>query len=223
MLEVNLHPEKRRDRGVSFDAGELLASLRSVVPTGGDPWSVALALVAIVVLGGGAFAWYSQGSRLGELRSRIQSMAEDSARLASLQGMIDSLQARRSEIRERMAQVEDLDRGRFVWPHMLDELSSALPNAAWLTAIERTSPAPDLRVQVRGMAASPLVITEYVRNLREEPHIGDVQMGGSQREQLEDGGYGQSFRLTVSYRRPPPAAIRTRPLVRTTGGAGGGS
>lgn len=224
MLEVNLHPDRRRKRGGGFDADELLGSLRSMVPSvgGGDPWSVALAIVALVVLGGGGVLWYLQDSRLDELDSRIQSMAKDSARLADLQGMVDSLETRRAAIQDRMARVEDLDRGRYIWPHLLDELSRALPDAVWLTAIERTSSAPDLRVSVEGIAASPLVITQYVRSLRDQQHVADVEMGGSQRQQLQDGGYGHSFQLTVTYRRPPPAAIRTRPLVSSNVGGEGG-
>ena len=224
MLEVNLHPDRKRKRGGGFDAGELLGSLRSMVPSagGGDPWSVALGIVALVVLGGGGVLWYLQGSRLDELDSRIQSMTQDSARLANLQGMVDSLETRRAAIQSRMAQVEDLDRGRYVWPHLLDELSRALPDAAWLTAIERTSAAPDLSVSVQGVAASPLVITQYVRGLRDQQHVADVEMGGSQRQQLQDGGYGHSFQLTVTYRRPPPATIRTRPLISSNVGGEGG-
>lgn len=224
MLEVNLHPDrKRRRRGGGFDAGEMFGSLRSMVPSGGggDPWSVALAVVAIVVLGGGGVLWYMQSDRLEEVESRIQTMAKDSARLRNLQGIVDSLETRRAQIRQRMAQVQELDRGRYVWPHLLDELSTALPDAAWLTSIERISPQPELRVRVEGVAASPMVITQYVRRLRERPHVGDVDMGGSERQQLEDGGFGQSFRLTVTYERPPPAAIRTRPLVSSTAGGGG--
>lgn len=223
MLEVNLHPEKRKERGEGFDAGELFGSLGALVPSVGDPWSIALAVVAVLVFGGGAFAWYSQGSRISELDSRIQSMAQDSARLADLQSIIDSLETQRAQIRRRMAQVRELDQGRYAWPHLLDELSRALPESAWLTSVARTSPAPDLAVDVEGVAASPLVITQYVRNLREHPHVGDVEMGGSQRQQLEQGGYGQSFQLSVTYRRPPPAAIRTRPLLSTAGTGGGGS
>ena len=225
MLEVNLHPDrKRRKRGGGFDAGELMGSLRSMVPSGGggDPWTMALAIVALVVLGGGGALWYVQSNRLDDIESRIQSMAKDSARLANLQGIVDSLEQRRAEIRDRMAQVEDLDRGRYVWPHMMNELSDALPDAAWLTSLSRASAAPDLQVSVEGVAASPLVITQYVRALRERQHVADVQMGGSQRTQLEQGSYGHSFNLTVTYRRPPPAAIRTRPLVSSNVGSGGG-
>ena len=224
MLEVNLHPDRGRKRGGGFDAGELLGSLRSLVPSGGggDPWSVALAVAALIVLGGGGILWYNQSSRLDEVESRIQSMAKDSARLANLQGIVDSLETRRAQIRDRMSRVEDLDRGRYVWPHLLNELSRSLPESAWLTGVERASTGPDVRVLVQGVAASPLVITQYVRNLREQQHIGDVEMGGSERQQLEDGGYGHSFELTVTYRRPPPASIRTRPLISSTAEAGGG-
>lgn len=224
MLEVNLHPERRRQRGGGFDPGELFGSLRTMVPSVrvGDPWTAALVVAAVVVLGGGGALWYIQGNRLDEIDSRIQSMAKDSARLASLQEIVDSLETRRTEIRERMSSVADLDRGRYVWPHLLDEMSGALPDAAWLTSIERASPPPNLRVDVQGVAASPMIITQYIRALRERQHIGEVEMGGSQLQQLDDGGYGHSFRLTIGYERPPPAAIRTRPLISTVSGSGGG-
>ena len=223
MLEVNLHPDKRRKSSAGFELGEIRDSLGSLVPSGGDPWSVALAVAALVVIGGTGVLWYSQGNRLSRLESRVQSVTRDSARLADLQGIVDSLETRRTEIRERMSRVEDLDRGRYMWPHLLNELSRALPDAAWLTRIERTSEAPDVRVQVQGVAASPMIITQYVRGLRQQQHIGDVQMGGSQRQQLEDGGFGHSFRLTVTYRRPPPASIRTRPLLSSSTEPGGGA
>lgn len=224
MLEVNLHPDRKQKSAGGFDGGELLSSLRSMVPSvgGGDPWSVALAVVALVILGGGGALWYTQSNRLENIESRIQSMAKDSARLANLQGIVDSLEQRRAEIRGRMAQVEDLDRGRYVWPHLLNELSAALPDAAWLTSLSRASANPTLRVSVAGVAASPMVITQYVRSLRERQHVADVEMGGSQRTQLEEGSYGHSFNLTVTYRRPPPAAIRTRPLISSNAGSGGG-
>lgn len=222
MLEVNLHPDRKRGRGGGLSLGDLRESMGSMVPSGGDPWSVALAVAAVVVLGGVGGLWYYQGSQLDELETRIQSTAQDSARLADLQGMVDSLENRRAEIGDRMARVEDLDQGRYVWPHLLNELSDALPETAWLTAIERTATSPDLRISVQGMAASPLVITEYIRALDERRHVADVQMDGSQRQQLEDGGYGHSFQLTVTYRRPPPAAIRTEPLISASAGTGGG-
>lgn len=222
MLEVNLHPDRKRRRGGGFSLGDLRDSLGSMVPSGGDPWSVALAVAAVVVLGGAGGMWYYQGSQLDELEARVQSTTQDSARLADLQGMVDSLESRRAEIRDRMSRVEDLDQGRYVWPHLMNELSDALPEAAWLSAIERTATAPDLRLSVQGVAASPLVVTEYIRALDERQHVADVQMNGSQRQQLEDGGYGHSFQLTLTYRRPPPASIRTEPLISASSGTGGG-
>lgn len=223
MLEVNLHPDRKRTRGGGFSLGDLGESLGGMVPSVDDPWSVALAVTAVVVLGGVGGMWYLQGNQIEELEDRARSMAEDSARLADLQGIVDSLESRRAEIRERLSRVEDLDQGRYVWPHLLNEMSDALPDAAWLTAIERTATSPDLRLSVQGVAASPVVITEYIRSLNDRQHVADVQMNGSQRQQLDDGGYGHSFQLTVTYRRPPPAAIRTEPLIGAGAGAATGS
>ena len=205
MIEVNLHPEgsKRRRRArrrLPSAPGWLKGSAE-----GRDAWSTAaMAATAIALLLIG-FLWLSQRSRRGDLEARLVEAVEDSARLSDLRMLSDSLIARESDIRQRLDLIQGLDDGRFVWPHLLDELSRALPNYAWLTAVRLNSPIPDLRVQVDGMAANPLAITAFVRSLQESPYVGDVRILGSQEQALE-GFSAHSFKLIVRYVEPSDAA-----------------
>ncbi len=215
MIEVNLHPagpkaRKRRSAGISVPSW-----LRSSGARSGDrdPWTLVAvgipALAALVVAG----LWLSQRARASELEGQIAEAVADSARLADLRALSDSLIGREREIRSRLELVQDLDEGRFVWPHLLDEISDALPEYTWLTAVRVSTPLPDLSVQVDGLAANPLAITRFVRNLQGSPYVGEVRIVGSQ-QQLVENVAAQAFKLVVHYVDPPDSLVRRVPVVR---------
>lgn len=220
MIEVNLHPERgRAGRG----AGRRLPiSLPTSFPSfgrggggeggGRDIWttlSVALPLLVVLVVG---WLWFSQRSERGDLEVRLEAAVEDSTRLSDLRLLSDSLTARESRIGRRLELVKALDDGRFVWPHLLDEVGRALPSYTWLTALRQNSAEPQLEVQVDGLAANPLAITEFVRNLQRSPYVGEVRILGSQQE-LVDNVAAQAFKLMVIYEAPSPRAIRSEPVA----------
>lgn len=220
MIEVNLHPsgeKQRRSKGGLFSdfdfempelgGGAIAETFRS------EPYKAAcLTALLIVPLALGAL-WYTQRSHAQELESRLDEARADSARLADLRQLSDSLTARRKEIRQRVQLVRGLDQNRFVWPHLMDEISAALPQRAWLRGFKQQSSLPDLRLQLMGTAASPLVITDFVRNLEGSPFIGDVQIVGSNK-QREGGVATQSFVLNLSYSPAPRGELRTAPVAR---------
>lgn len=216
MIEINLHPDpsrtssakgrRRVPRLPSFDG------LSGIGDLGGDPWRTALVVAAVLVPLAVGVLWYLQRSEMAELAARLEEARADSARLADLRALGDSLAGRRQSIRERIELVRRLDRNRFVWPHLLDEVSAALPGQAWLTALKRQAALPDVRVQIMGAAVEPLVITRFVRNLEASPYIGEVQILGSQRE-TENGVAAQAFTLEVAYSEPPAEVVRTSPLL----------
>ncbi|HKK08266.1 MAG TPA: PilN domain-containing protein [Gemmatimonadota bacterium] len=214
MIEINLHPaagqKKKRSRpSLRLPTPGRLGKVRE------DPWRAALLaaviLVPLVILG----LWLVQRNRAGGLQDRLETATADSARLAELRVLSDSLRDRRSAIQDRIHLVEQLDRGRFVWPHLMDEISRATPSLAWLTALKEQSGPPNLRVQVLGTAANPLIVTRFVHNLEDSPYLTDVQIVSTQAQQVE-GLTAQNFVLTLAYRAPPPDSVQTEPL--STGG-----
>ena len=221
MIEVNLHPERgRAGRG---SGRRFPISLPTSLPSfgrggrggeggGRDIWTtLAVALPVLVVLVVG-WLWFSQRSERNELEARLEAAVEDSTRLSDLRTLSDSLTARESRIGRRLELVKSLDDGRFVWPHLLDEIGRALPSYTWLTALRQNSAEPRLEVQVDGLAANPLAITEFVRNLQGSPYVGEVRMMGSQQE-LVDNVAAQAFKLMITYEAPPPETVRSEPVA----------
>lgn len=223
MIEVNLHPsgEKRRRRGKGG-----LSGLEFEMPDLGDlsvleafrtePWRATFIVLLAAVLLGGGYLWYDQSARAEDLETRLEEARQDSARLADLRELSDSLTSRREEISRRVGLVRSLDDNRYVWPHLMDEVAAALPATAWLRGLKQQSGLPDLQVQIMGTAARPLVITQYVRNLEQSPFVGDVQIVGSNK-QVEDGVATQSFVLEITYSPPPRSAVSRSPVAAATG------
>ncbi len=219
MIEVNLHPERGRARRRS--RGRFPISLPTKLPGFGggeggerDIWSTLAIVVPILALLAIGWMWYTQRAERTELEARLETAIGDSARLADLRTLSDSLTARRAEISERLELVRSLDQGRFVWPHLMDEISRALPAYTWLTSMRQSSTEPRLQVQVDGLSANPLAITRFVRNLQNSPYVADVRILGSQQERVNNVAT-QAFKLVLAYESPPPGTVRTEPLVES--------
>lgn len=214
MIEVNLYPDgaKRRRKTGSSPKLKVPAFLKGGGDGARDPWLIAaIAVPLLVILVVGAL-FLTQRGAVRELEAELADATADSARLADLRTLSDSLQRRNAENRDRIALVRDLDENRFVWPHILDEVGRALPDYTWLTSIQGAAPLPSLEVQLEGLAANPLAITEFVRRLQRSAFFTDVQILGSQQQQIADVE-AQGFTLRLTYGAPPDSLIRRVPIV----------
>ena len=137
MIEINLlpsgaarRPAARRERGAGLQ-----------VP-GADPRVAALAGAAVLVLALGGFGFWRQGQHRGELNAQIERERQDSVRLARTIALMKSLESRRDTIEQKMAVIRSVDGRRYVWPHLLDEISRAVPPYTWLTKVAALAPPP---------------------------------------------------------------------------------
>ncbi len=217
MIEVNLHPAGKggriSGRKLSVRLPGLPRGARGGGGTGGrDPFTMVAIAVPILALLAIGWMWNSTRSERSNLNEQLSVAVADSARLSDLRALSDSLIARDRRIQERLGLVQSLDGGRFVWPHLLDEISRALPAYTWLTLVRREAPLPALSVQVEGLAANPLAITRFVRSLEESPYIGEARILGSQQEVVENVA-AQAFQLMLTYEAPPADLLETEPIV----------
>ena len=203
MIEVNLHPEgakakaKRRRQTKGRPARGR--------PSGRSPWMTAMVAVIAIATLGIAGLWFLNRSREAGLEEQLEIARADSARMSDLRALSDSLTKRQNLIRERVGIIQTLDEGRFIWPHVLDEVSAALPNFVWLTSLQEISPLPSLTIELRGMAATALAVTEYVRRLEASPYLGFIRILGSQQQDAENADIEvHAFTLLVDYTPPPP-------------------
>jgi Tfp pilus assembly protein PilN len=136
MLEVNLLPGGKRAKaasaGPSIDFNAMFAGVKGRL---GDLWSVgAISAIVIAVLAGGYLYWRSSHDRT-VAESRLQKAQDDSVRYAKVVAQRNAALAKRDTLLRQVNLIRAIDDDRYIWPHIMDEVSKALPRYTWLTAL----------------------------------------------------------------------------------------
>lgn len=140
MIEINLLPgsgKKKSGRSGGGAArkinfGALFAGIAQKIR---DPWLISAvgSVVLSVAIVGGTFLYQDQ--RITSLGEQETAALADSTRYA--QALKDRMKAdaRRDTLLRRMNLIRAIDEDRYIWPHVLDEVSKALPPYTWLSSL----------------------------------------------------------------------------------------
>jgi Tfp pilus assembly protein PilN len=197
------------------------------------------ALAALLVLGGG-FAVWRAGAHVEELRASVAEEQAEARRLEQTIALMTSLDTRRDSILHKMDVIREVDGRRYLWPHVMDEVSRAVPPYAWLTKLasqETPRATPVRRAPARGAAAadaaadtaapppppvpqftleghagSTQVLTQFMKNLENSPMLREVTLVTSEQVELE-GQRVLRFTLEVQWEEPDSAFLHTVPIV----------
>jgi Tfp pilus assembly protein PilN len=148
-----------------------------------------------------------------ETQVLLEQAVQDSIRFADLIERTNQLTARRDSIAQRVSIIQEIDAGRYIWPHILDEVSRALPDYTWLREITQLGEEP-LEIRIGGRAGSMFAITSFMRNLEASPFLRAVQMERAEQTQSEedDQDIVYVFEFLVNYEQPPLDMLETVPL-----------
>lgn len=219
MIEINLAPGapiKRRARRSQSSS----LSLPSVPSFGGDSRMLIGAVLGLLAVAAAGWLLWSQASRMEALETRVQQEAADSTRFAATIELVNSLRAQQDTVRQQIDVIREVDQRRYVWPHLMEEISLALPAFTWLTEIRSTPmqrdtlgvapPGPSFTIQ--GNAGSTQALTRFMNNLESSNFIRGVSLVTAQQVDVE-GRTLHRFALEAQYETPPESVIETVPVV----------
>lgn len=200
MVRINLLSEQEKQKKKRPAAGPRVP--RIAAPTA-VPLPLVGGLIMLLVLAGAVFVYFNQNQEAAALEERVEVARQDSTRYARTIVKIRQMETSQSAILARIEAIQAVDQGRFRWPHILDELSRALPDKTWLTSVTRGDEAesPD-RIEITGVTFSSLTLTQFMTNLESSPYLQNVSLIGSNRSQVE-GLDVTSFALVAAYAQPP--------------------
>lgn len=214
LIEINLAPDARQKRRARGGASRL--SLPKMPALGGDSRTVfagAAGLLLVALIG---FGIWRMGDRRATLESELATEIADSTRFATTIELVSSLRARQDTVTQKIEVIRDVDQRRYVWPHLLDEISGSIPAFTWLTEISSTESADSLETgpifTVQGNAGSTQALTRFMKNLEESPFIRDVNLVTSEQAPVE-GRMLHRFTLEAKFETPDPAFLETVPVV----------
>lgn len=226
MIEINLLPGARKKTRPSGSAGvDVRAMLGNLGQRFKDPWlGVAVGGVAVGFAAVGAM-YVFQGRSEATLLEQERVAVQDSTRFDNVVQQTRAAEAQRDAIMRQMSVIAAIDGERFVWAHVMDEISRALPTYTWLRSVAQASAAgtvspeavaaataPRLTVRVIGYTVNIQALTIFMKQIEASPFLENVTLAVSAVAAVE-GQQVTEFTLDMTYSKPDPSVIRTVPLT----------
>lgn len=222
MIRINLQPgPRKRKAGPKLNLGAGLSAFVSQVK---DPLLlgvVAAWAVAVLVVGG---LWTIQTAQLVSLRNDQERIEAEHRRYRTLIQQKRRAERLRDSLVAELTAIRQIDSDRYVWPHILEEVTKALPDYTWLTSVEAITPRfeegadttakPPVQFQVEGRTSDLAAYTRFVSALTSSPWIRNAEFGAVQ-SVIEQERPVNSFTVTATYRIADSAFIRTVPVQQS--------
>jgi Tfp pilus assembly protein PilN len=243
MIEINLLPgqtPKSRGRGgPGVDIGGAASAIAASVR---DPYLIgAIGSIVLALLLMGGMWWYQRG-QLADVNHALDQAKQDSTRFSEVIKQKRRAETERDSVVRQVELIKSFDNKRFVWPHIMDEISRALPPYTWITSVVQTNMSSAVPAQAQAAAPKPgdkattaklpevdSMAVPRVR-LRLVGNTVDIQALTRFMKLLEaspfledvqldkssivliDGKEVTEFTLNMYYQVPDPSAIKTVPV-----------
>jgi Tfp pilus assembly protein PilN len=242
MITVNLRPGKRRKRaGVSFDFKGMLSGFRDLGTKVKDPLLLGAVGGWVLVLGFLSFVYLNNVRQLYSLEPRLEQARAENTRFKTFLADKRRQEKIRDSLLAQITVIRKVDGDRYVWPHVLDEVTKALPAYTWLVDLGSAAPVasatpapapapagtpaaatdsaaadtqPDLVFNLTGRTIDIQAYTRFLRQLEASPWIHNVTPVSAQTV-VEKERPVTAFSIRATYHRADSAYIRTAPFSQS--------
>jgi Tfp pilus assembly protein PilN len=178
-----------------------------------DRWLLPIIGAWILGVGGGGWLFLEASERRQEAELAIEVAVQDSARYSAIIAQLDKLRARRDTIAHKLELIQEIDAGRYVWPHLVDEISRALPDYTWLTRISASGDDEgDSVFQITGRTGNTFALTRFLKDLEASPFIRGVQLTRTEVIRDQSERMVHEFVVMARFEEPPTELLTTVPL-----------
>jgi len=236
MIEVNLLPGKVKKKPAGAGFSLKLPDFKAIFAQVKDPWLAAAVGSAGLLIAFILFTFLVQATRVGALESRYEEVLVEKRRFDVVIAKKRQQEKLRDSLANEINVIRGIDADRYTWPHILDQVTKALPPYTWLTNVASLSargaapglppgPAaatqatdslgrPTLDVSIDGRTVDIQAYTTFLRQLANSPWFTDVQAQQSNTV-VESDRPVTAFNVTMRYRVADSVYLRTVPLVQS--------
>ncbi|HEV8600664.1 MAG TPA: PilN domain-containing protein, partial [Gemmatimonadales bacterium] len=160
----------------------------------------------------GFLAWVGIGSAttLNKVETKLIAARSENVRFRALIAERRRAEAAKDSVITQIATIRAVDGDRYVWPHILDEVTRAMPGYTWLTdlaALAQPGPTdssatmpPPVGVQMNGKTMDIQGFTAFMRQLEDSPWLRDVTLISTGTD-IDHGRAVTVFTVKASYVR----------------------
>lgn len=237
MIEINLLPGKKK---AAKGAGMKLSmpDFKGIIAQVKDPWLIGAIIAWVIVGGGGALLFITDRARMARADARLEAVKTEKRRYDIVIAQKRQAEKVRDSLLYEINVIRNIDADRYVWPHVLDQTTKALPPYTWITRVgtvgtviqpgtgqaggppptggppDSLMSTPSVAVQIEGRTVDIQAYTTFLRQLAASPWFTDVTPASSQTV-IEADRPVTAFNVTVRYRIADSVYIRTVPLVQS--------
>jgi len=234
MITVNLRPNLKRKRAGSPFQGAM-QGVRGLGSKIKDPLLLVAVASWVGVLGWLGFVVLGTSRELNALQPQLESTRAENKRFKAFLTEKRHQETIRDSLVAQIGVIRHVDGDRYVWSHVLDEVTKALPAYTWLITVGTAAvtpaatpasakaadsaanapPAPSvIQFEVNGRTVDIQAYTRFLRQLEASPWITDV-MPVSAQTVVEKERPLTAFTIRATYRQADSAYIRTVPLSQS--------
>lgn len=238
MITVNLRPDLKRKRARPFLQGAL-ENARGLGSKIKDPVLVVAALSWVGVLGWLGYVAVNTSRELNVLEPQLEQARSEHRRFKTFLAEKRHQETIRDSLIAQIGVIRGVDGDRYVWPHLLDEVTKALPAYTWIVDMGGATPAPPpppgapqagqakvdtskaavevvppIEFEVNGRTVDIQAYTRFLRQLEASPWITDVTPVSAQTV-VEKERPVTAFTIRATYKQADSAYLRTVPLSQS--------
>jgi Tfp pilus assembly protein PilN len=238
MITVNLRPGQKRKRAGNNPLKGLLDNFRDLGTKVKDPLLLAAMGGWICVLAWLGFVYLNTTRQLYSLEPRLEQAQSENRRFKTFLADKRRQEKIRDSLLAQITVIRNVDGDRYIWPHLLDEVTKALPAYTWLVdmgpiAAAPVSAAPQLKTKADSVAAESAAAvkpaltfqlngrtidiqayTRFLRQLEASPWIENVTPVSAQTVVEKDRPV-TAFSIRAQFSRADSAYIRTAPFSQS--------
>jgi Tfp pilus assembly protein PilN len=239
MITVNLRPGKRRkSSGTSFNFKGMLDNFRGLGTKVKDPLLLGAVAGWVCVLAFLGFVYLNNVRQLYSLEPRLEQARSEHKRFKAFIADKRRQEKIRDSLLAQITVIRSVDGDRYIWAHLLDEVTKALPAYTWLVDLASSAPAPapaaqtaparpgapadttadttkpELVFQLNGRTIDIQAYTRFLRQLEASPWIKDVTPVSAQTV-VEHERPVTAFSIRATYASADSAYIRVAPFSQS--------
>jgi Tfp pilus assembly protein PilN len=235
MITVNLRPNLKRKRAGSPFQGAM-EGVRGLGSKIKDPVLLLAVASWVGVVGWLGFVVVGTTRDLNALEPQLESTRAEHRRFKAFLTEKRHQETIRDSLVAQIGVIRHVDGDRYVWSHVLDEVTKALPAYTWLVnvgtaAVAPVAPAPlsksaadsaakappvptVIQFEVNGRTVDIQAYTRFLRQLEASPWVTDVTPVSAQTV-VEKERPVTAFIIRATYKQADSAYIRTVPLSQS--------
>lgn len=188
MANINLMSEKKPTKQKRRAAA---AQEESQAPV------ILFAAIVAMTIAGLVFWWLRLSNTIKDNERKIADAEQEKKRLEAIIKQVQEFQRQKELLEKKINIIDDLKARQSGPVHMLDEISSSVPEFLWLTELKEVGK----EIQVKGQATNIIAVTNFVGNMEKSPWFKNVDL--KETKQITNPP-GYAFSVVTSFQIPQP-------------------